>query len=543
MLKPAVPGQRRESDGRRRPRLSPITRRILAVNVFALAVLVVGLLYVGRYRQELIQSEFHALTIQAEMFAAALGEAAVGAENSLDQSLVPDMAGQIVRRLARTTRTQAVLVGTKGEVLTDSRRFVGPGGTVDIEELPPPAGQRSFAQKLLDFYDNTMEELPSPSALDELDEALPVSDRRETRHALAGDTSQALRRGFGRRMLLSAAVPVQRYKQVLGAIVLTRDSRAIDAAMLQVRLDILKVFGIALFITVLLSIYLAGTIARPLRRLALAADRVRRGLSRQYAIPELGGRNDEIRELSGALREMTEALWKRMDAIEGFAADVAHEIKNPLTSLRSAIETAARITDPGQRDKLMAIVIDDIQRLDRLISDISNASRLDAELSRAEMVPIDLSAIADTMIALHEAAEDAHGVRLMRQQIEGQSVMVVGDEDRIVQVLRNLIDNAISFSPEGGTIALRVAREGGTAVVSVEDEGPGIPAGSEESIFERFYCERPAGEKFGTHSGLGLSISRQIVEAHRGTIKAQNRTGPDGKVLGARFIVRLPAAA
>jgi two-component system sensor histidine kinase ChvG len=298
-----------------------------------------------------------------------------------------------------------------------------------------------------------------------------------------------------------------------------------------------------LFITVLLSIYLAGTIARPLRRLALAADRVRRGLSRQYAIPELGGRNDEIRELSGALRDMTEALWKRMDAIEGFAADVAHEIKNPLTSLRSAIETAARINDPAQRDKLMAIVIDDIQRLDRLISDISNASRLDAELSRAEMVPIDLSAIADTMIALHEAAEDAHGVRLKRDQIDGQPVMIVGDEDRIVQVLRNLIDNAISFSPEGGTITLRVAREGGTAVVVVEDEGPGIPAGSEESIFERFYCERPAGEKFGTHSGLGLSISRQIAEAHRGTIKAENRIGPDGRVLGARFIVRIPAAA
>ena len=206
----------------------------------------IGLLYVGRYRQELIQNELQALTIHAEMFAAALGEAAVGAENSPDQSLVPDMAGQIVRRLARTTRTQAVLVAASREIVIDSRRFVGPGGAVDIEELPPPAGQRSFAQWLLEMYDHTIDELPSPADLDELDETLPVAERRETRMALAGDVGNAIRRSHGRRMLLSVAVPVQRYKQVLGAIVLTRDSRAIDAAMLQVRLDILKVFGIAL---------------------------------------------------------------------------------------------------------------------------------------------------------------------------------------------------------------------------------------------------------------------------------------------------------
>jgi two-component system sensor histidine kinase ChvG len=312
--------------------------------------------------------------------------------------------------------------------------------------------------------------------------------------------------------------------------------------VLQVRLDILKVFGIALLVTVLLSVYLASTIARPLRRLALAADRLRRGMSRQYAIPEVGGRNDEIRELSGALREMTEALWKRMDAIEGFAADVAHEIKNPLTSLRSAIETAARIDDPAQRDRLMSIVIDDIQRLDRLISDISNASRLDAELSRAEMVRIDLTAIIDAMIALNDAAEHAHGVRLERAPAGGYPVVIMGDEDGIVQVFRNLIDNAISFSPENGVIVLRVTREGDMAVAVVEDQGPGIPSGLEEAIFERFYRERPPGEKFGTHSGLGLSISRQIVEAHRGTISAENRIGPDDKVMGARFVVRLPAA-
>ncbi len=500
----------------------------------------VGLLYAGRYRQELIQNEFGALTIQAEMIAASLGEAAVGVEGEADAELIPDMAGQIVRRLAVTTRTQAQLVTADGTLLVDSRRFTGPGGTVEIEDLPPPAAQRTFAQNLLEAYDEMMDELPMAGEHDE--NAMPVPERRETMRALAGETERALRRSLGRRASLSVAVPVQRYKQVLGAIVLTRNSRAIDSAVLQIRLDILKVFGIALLVTVLLSVYLAGTIARPLRRLALAADRVRRGLSRQYAIPMVGGRHDEIRELSEALREMTEALWKRMDAIEAFAADVAHEIKNPLTSLRSAIETAARISDPTQQQRLMAIVIDDIQRLDRLISDISKASRLDAELSRAQLVPVDLTGLLDAIAALHEAAEGSHGVHLRREKISNQLLRILGDEDRIVQVFRNLIDNAVSFSPSGSTIILRAMREARSVTISVEDEGPGIPEGLEEAIFERFYRERPAGEKFGTHSGLGLSISRQIVEAHGGTIRAENRLDANGTVLGARFIVRLLAA-
>lgn len=507
-----------------------------------MGVLVVGLLYVGRYRQELLQNEFAALTIQAEMVAAAVGEAAVVSEDDRDEpQLIQDMAGLIVRRLARTTRTQAQLVTADGTLVVDSRRVFGPGGTVEIDELPPPAAQRSFAQYLLDAYDSVMGGLST--TIDPDDEDIdPVEHLPETQMALAGETGRAIRRHLGQRAQLTVAVPVQRYKQVLGAVVVTRDSRVIDAAVLQIRLDILKVFGIALLITVLLSIYLAGTIARPLHRLALAADRVRRGLSRQYAIPEFRGPRDEIHDLADALREMTEALWKRMDAIEGFAADVAHEIKNPLTSLRSAIETAARITDPTQQQRLMAIVIDDIQRLDRLISDISNASRLDAELSRVERVPVDLSNLLDTLTTLHEATVESHGVHLVCEKIARQPLKIVGDEDRIVQVFRNLIDNAVSFSPPGGTIHLRAVRDASTVTITVEDEGPGIPDGLEEAIFERFYRERPAGEKFGTHSGLGLSISRQIVEAHRGSIRAENRTGPDGALLGARFIVRLPAA-
>jgi two-component system, OmpR family, sensor histidine kinase ChvG len=274
---------------------------------------------------------------------------------------------------------------------------------------------------------------------------------------------------------------------------------------------------------------------------------VRRGSGRQMAIPDFTRRGDEIGELSGALREMTSALWQRMDAIERFAADVAHEIKNPLTSLRSAVETAARIEDPVKQRRLLAIILEDVQRLDRLISDISDASRLDAELSRHEHAPVALDRMLATLVELHEAAANAGAVHLRLVVPPGarpSDFVVPGIEDRLVQVLRNLIANAISFSPPGGMITLAVQRDQNSVVVTVDDDGPGIPEAKLAAIFDRFYSERPAGEKFGTHSGLGLSISQQIVEAHRGIIRAENRRDPGrgGAVIGARFIVRLPAA-
>jgi two-component system sensor histidine kinase ChvG len=268
------------------------------------------------------------------------------------------------------------------------------------------------------------------------------------------------------------------------------------------------------------------------------------------AIPDLTERGDEIGELSGALREMTEALWRRMDAIEHFAADVAHEIKNPLTSLKSAVETVARVTDPEKQRRLLGVVVEDVARLDRLISDISDASRLDAEMSRIELEPVPVADMLRALVDVHEAAQKEGAPRLELVLPLGpakSALTVLGMESRLGQVFRNLIANAISFSPPGGTIRIAAERQGDFVGVSVEDEGPGIPEGKLEAIFDRFYTERPAGEKFGTHSGLGLSISKQIVEAHDGRLWVENRLGAperDGgppKVLGARFIVRLPA--
>jgi two-component system sensor histidine kinase ChvG len=248
-----------------------------------------------------------------------------------------------------------------------------------------------------------------------------------------------------------------------------------------------------------------------------------------------------VGELSGALREMTTALWQRMDAIERFAADVAHEIKNPLTSLRSAVETVARTDDPAQQRRLMGIILDDVQRLDRLISDISDASRLDAELSRAEMESVDIGDMLRALVGIHQATASAETPRVELDVASFQNLLVTGIEGRLAQVWRNVLSNAVSFSPPDGTIRIAAARERDRVRVTVADEGPGIPPGKLEAIFERFYSERPPGEKFGTHSGLGLSISKQIVEAHGGRITAENRTDPDGTVVGAQFTVLLPA--
>ena len=540
------PRKGRAPDHPHRRVFSPLTRRLLAVNVVALGILGGGLLYLGEYRRNLIDAELTALSVQAEMFAAALGEGAVVANDPSGHQLASEIANQIVRRLVQTTGTRARLYINDGILVADSRHLTGLGTTVRIEELPPPGDGDGFLDAVLDVYDRLMQRLIGSQPLELYREFAPghAHNYPEVIKALAGESSKVLRSGGGSDgMVLSVAVPVQRYKHVLGALMLTRNSRAIDTALLKVRLDILKIFAVALAVTVLLSIYLAGTIVRPIRILAAAAERVRHDHGRKHVIPDFAGRDDEIGDLAESLSDMTRSLWLRIDAIESFAADVAHEIKNPLTSLRSAVETATRLKDPEQQRKLMAIIQEDVIRLDRLISDISDASRLDAELSRAETQPVDLGAMLGTLVDIHETTTKA-GPRVdLKTAPAGAGPLIVnGIEGRLAQVFRNLLANADSFSPKDGVVAITAARDGGWIAVDIEDQGPGIPAGKEQAIFERFYTERPESEKFGTHSGLGLSISRQIVEAHGGWISAANRLDPQGKVAGARFSVRLPAA-
>jgi two-component system, OmpR family, sensor histidine kinase ChvG len=535
----------RRQQSRDKPRIrliSPITRRILAVNVLALGILVAGILYLDEYKANLINAELTALATQAELFAVALSEGAV-AETASGHYRVSKISKQMVRRMVKTTGTRARLFRRNGKLAADSRRLAGAGRTIQIEELPPPVETEPLLSRAFDVFDRLIKRFRPSRRLPPYQEKSRqhISDYPEAVAALGGDYVKTVRAGKGDAMVLGVAVPVQRYKEVLGALLLTKGSHNIDDAIFEVRRDILKVFGVVLVVTVLLSIYLARTIARPLRHLALAAEQVRHDRGRSASIPDMSSRRDEIGELAVTLREMTEALWSRMDAIESFAADVAHEIKNPLTSLRSAVETAARLKDPEQQKKLMEIIADDVGRLDRLITDISDASRLDAELSRGEATRVDISAMLAMLADVHNTTRRQGGVvKLERTDGDGGALMISGQEGRLAQVFRNLISNANSFSPEEGRITITVSREDGMVRIDVDDEGPGIPVGAEQRIFERFYSERPDKEKFGTHSGLGLNISAQIVDAHEGTLDATNRTDLSGNVIGARFTVRLP---
>ena len=527
--------------GLQRRRRSSLTRRILTLNVLALAIPVAGLLYLGEYRNSLVQQQLDLLRTEGELFSGALAASGVVTGPSGEEELLPETTRSTVRRLVDVSKTRARLFDQDGTLIADSSRLIGPGGQVEIEMLPPPENGSLFSTLVQRIYTGILDLLPQSKPLPIYHERAEqkAADYPETLQALNGEPASALRVDRNGNLVLSVAVPVQRYRQVLGALMLSAGGESIDAAVRDVRLSILKVFGVALGITILLSLYLAGTIARPVHRLAEAAERVRRGQGRQKEIPDFTRRGDEIGDLSGVLREMTEALWARMDAIEHFAADVAHEIKNPLSSLRSAVETVTRLEDPAQQRRLMAIILDDVQRLDRLISDISDASRVDAEMSRADKQPVDVSRLLHALAEVHEATAKPGSPRIVLDLPKGPLVVPV-IESRLVQVLRNLIANAISFSPPGGTIQLFARRDGRRIKIAVTDQGPGIPAGKLEAIFDRFYSERPTGEKFGTHSGLGLSISRQIVEAHDGRLFAENLPDGDGGVRGARLTILLP---
>ncbi len=523
---------------------SPLTRRILAVNMLALAIPVIGLLYLDSYRGSLIQSELELLQTEGKLFSGALAASGVATGALGDERLQPEAARQTMRRLVDVSKTRARLFAPDGALLADSFLLSGPGGVVEIQPLPPPDPDRGFIwTAVVHAYNWAVALLPGGPHLPPYTEAAiqTAADYEEVQKALTGEVGTFVRDGGNGSLVLSVAVPVQRYRQVLGVIFLTKSGESIDNTLRDTRLTILGVFAVALTVTVLLSFYLASTIALPIHRLADAADRVRRAKGRKITIPDLTRRRDEIGDLSGSLRDMTRAVWNRMDAIERFAADVAHEIKNPLTSLRSAVETVARIEDTQQQKKLMSIILDDVQRLNRLISDISDASRIDAEMSRSEAGPVDLRDMLLAIVDIHATTAGDRAPRLALDLPETAKLTVLGMEGRLGQVLRNLVSNAISFSPPNGEISLTAQRQGRTIVICVDDEGPGIPPDKLTAIFERFYSERPKGEKFGTHSGLGLSISKQIVEAHGGTLTAENLRDEDGAVLGARFTMRLPA--
>ena len=531
-----------------------LTKRILAINLLVLIVPIGSFFFLDQYQRSLIESELDTLNSKAEVFAGAVGAGAVRVLPGFGQSIDPLRASLMLSRLTSSTNTRARLFAYEGSLIEDTQHQRLSREPVSIQVLPSQEEEGQILRLLKIKIGSLLNWLPGQSDFPIYRETIPqhALSYSEAKSALFGVSSAVIRRQESGGILISVSAPVQRYRQVIGALMLSTDGRAVELAMRKIRLDILQVFIFALGITDLLSLYLAGTIARPINRLASAAELVRTGHGRHTEIPDFSSRRDEIGELSRDLRGMTEALWKRMDEIERFAADVAHEIKNPLTSLRSAVETVARINDPEQQKQLISIIIDDVHRLDRLISDISDASRLDAELSRDVPKPIDLRSVLDTLIEI-ECNKNSNKTTFIECHLEeGADLTVDASEGRLGQVFLNIISNATSFSPDGKKVTVNAKRiltdENAHVIVTVDDEGQGIPEENLESIFGRFYTDRPIQElerkpeKYEVHSGLGLSISRQIVEAAGGQIWAENLRNDRNQIAGARIIVKLPAS-
>lgn len=512
------------------PRGSRLGRLIITLNVLALAIVIVGALVLNELRSGLINARIDSLTTQGQLIGRVMEDLATS-EGESEPTLNPITASQILQVLFIPHNQRARLFDAQGNVVADS--FVV-ADRVDWKVLPPARkpGEKAEAPHL------------SPAAQARADKARKDL-ANEIARAKQGHTAAGTRLSENGERVVSVSIPIQRVQAVLG--VLTLEAGDVDEIISAERKALLPFIVVAMIAILVSSVLLHRLIAVPVLRLARAADHVRLQGARAISLPDLSERRDEVGDLSRSLEDMTHSLSERMDAIERFAADVAHEIKNPLTSIRSAIETLDLVTDPAARARLLAILQNDVNRLDRLVTDISNASRLDAELSREHPRTLDMARVLTEIAGLYEAQlrpGDAPGsVRVSLRIDDGaHPAVVLARETPIGQVFRNLIDNARSFSPADGEVRLHLARARGHIVATVEDDGPGVPPDNLETIFERFYTSRPKGRAFGSNSGLGLSIARQIVEAHGGVIRAENRKSDDGAVIGARFIVDLPEA-
>jgi two-component system, OmpR family, sensor histidine kinase ChvG len=550
---------------------SSLTRRIVVLNVAGLLALSVGIIYLSPFRAGLIDARIQSLKVQGQIIAGAIAASATENDSSITidpsqlQSLQPgqsygpsedqlygfnfpinpERVAPILRRLVSPTKTRARIYDRDGVLLVDSRNLFGRGDVLRYDLSAPNAEKPGLIERAFIALRTWLGrgDLPLYRELG------PENGKgyAEVSQALNGQDASRVRINDRGDVIVSVAVPVQRFRAVRGALMLSTQGADIDNMVEAERLAILKVFLIAAGVMVVLSILLAGTIAEPVRRLADAAESVRRRIQSRVEIPDFTRRRDEIGHLSGTLRDMTNALYRRIEGIESFAADVAHELKNPLTSLRSAVETLPLAKSADSRGRLLNIIQHDVKRLDRLISDISDASRLDAELQRQEAAPVDLAKLLNTLVAVANEVKRDDGVKVTLKFEGGgaRAFHVPGHDSRLGQVVDNLIGNARSFSPPGASVRLTCRRLKGNMEIFVDDDGPGVQPDAFEKVFERFYTDRPH-QGFGQNSGLGLSISKQIVEAHGGAIWVENRLGASGadgmpKVLGARFVVRLPA--
>ena len=496
-----------------------LTSRILFVNVLPLVLLGGGVLYLDSYRKQLLDERFKLALVEAQITAEALAGATVQRQEAL------------LIQIGKEQRLRIRVYGPDGKLESDSFKLAPP--SFDLPD-PSEVDQGDFALRMDRWFDRVVGAPALPDYVDpETDDASAWPELVRAREESL--TQIVLRDAPDGTHVINAAAPVGLDGDTL---LLTRNPVDITESVRAARSTVAVIVLMFLLVSTLLSFFLAQTIVRPLRELVQAAVRVRQGRDRAVEVPRLPDRRDEIGMLARATSDMTAALRHRIDAVESFAADVAHEIKNPLASLRSATESLGKVDDPDLRKQLLDIAIHDVRRIDRLVTEISDASRIDAELSRAEFERIELDALVHNIVASREERGENDG-RNVEIRAYGGPFYVMGVAIRLERVIENLLDNAVSFSPQGGTITLSLSQSDGMIDIAVQDAGPGIPEEKREKVFHRFHSDRPAEEDFGNHSGLGLAIGRTIAEAHDGTLHAESR--PDGEP-GACLVLSIPPA-
>jgi two-component system sensor histidine kinase ChvG len=496
-----------------------LAHRILALNLITVLLVALSTLYLDVFRNRLSKERVRQTRIEATATALAIDAAG------------PEDREAILATISKSTGSRMRLFSPSGQLVADSWHLTGP-----TYELKNPNTQK-WTKDVARALDRGFNALVGAKSLDEFIE--PAVDRlgawpEAVKAANGGKSVTAVRDAPDETPVISAAVPLKS-----GVLLATTNDRAFTRMVRSQRAIIAAAMAILIAVSVLLSLFLARTIVRPLRRLAIAAHRVRLGRSREVNVPRLPSRSDEIGLLARAVSDMSQSLRHRIDNIEAFAADVTHELKNPLASLRSAVDGLDRVEDPALREKLKAIVREDVARLDRLISDISEAARTDAELARATFERVDLGPLMEQLVASWETRRETGDARLAFARPRKSTAVVMGKPDRLARAINAIIDNAVSFSPPGGLVEIAVTRVGDEVRIRIDDEGPGVPPDAREAIFNRFHSVRPEGENFGRHSGLGLAIAQAIVNGHDGEIDVQDR---DDAPSGARFTIRLPSA-
>ncbi len=528
-------------------RLSALTVQVLLFNLGALVLFILGVYWVQAVRVSLAEERVKSLMGQAEIVSAALARYAAQGTSREDEDAATDVdagkASDVLKLLVGPTGMRARVFSRTGVPLQDTR-FILTRNQVTVTDLPPPGQIDVLAEIEKGVKQNVYALRPGkdlPRVVNDDPQQLGQTYEEVRKVLETGEPGSAERINAEGNLIVSVAVPIRRLQFVMGVLMISTEAGDIDDALRQEWLQLLLAAFIAFLVLGAASGFLLYHVTGPLRALSDGADAVRRGERQVSVIPNYGRRADEIGDLSVSLRSMTAALYARMDAIEQFAADVAHEIKNPLTSVASAVETLQRTADDEKRAKLMTVIRHDVRRLDKLITDIADASRLDAELSREKANDVDLAGLIGAMTQMFDDPDKPDRPKF-KLDVPIDAFVVRGLDGPLAQVFRNVIENAVSFSPKGGEIKITATPTDGRAIITIDDQGPGIPEENLETVFRRFYTERPASHGFGKNSGLGLSISRQIVEVHGGRIFASNLRDDTGKVTGARFTIELPLA-